>query len=77
MAKDKDQWKQRCVSNVIGGIIYGMKLWSDEKTLDFWTNKLEPILTGCLNNVTQETFDYWVSSISVPTVSYLSFIFTI
>ena len=68
LSKDKDQWKQRCVANVIGGIIYGMKLWSPEKISKFWAT-LQPVVSDCLNNVTQETYEYWLSAISLSLVS--------
>ncbi|CAG7668831.1 unnamed protein product, partial [Allacma fusca] len=65
MTKDKDQWKQRCVSNIFGGVLYGMKLWSDEKIQIFWKFLL-PVINDCLNNVTQETYDYWIAAMSLP-----------
>jgi len=70
LGTDTDQWKQRCAADVICGVIYGMKLWNEKTTHDFWT-VLKPVFSSCLDSVTQETLGVWSTALAYPTVSLL------
>lgn len=68
LARDKDQWKQRCAADIIAGILFGLKLWNDDDIVKCWAELL-PILNECFDSVTQETLGYWSQIVTIPTVN--------
>jgi hypothetical protein len=74
LGKDKEEWKQRCASDIVSGILFGIKLWDAPRIEELWT-KLRPIMNECLDSVTQETLAYWSESMSIPSVGYQAMYF--
>lgn len=72
LGTDSDQWKQKCAADILCGMLYGMKLWDEKTTAEFWT-ELKPVFNDCLNAVTQETMDAWSVALQYPTVSWRKF----
>lgn len=70
LGTDKDQWKQKCAADMLCGILYGMKLWDEATTKQFWEEELRPVFNDCLNAVTQETMESWSIALTYPTVSW-------
>ncbi|KAI4490320.1 hypothetical protein M0802_010697 [Mischocyttarus mexicanus] len=61
LVKDKQESKQRCLSEIISGIIRGSKHWPFEMICEMW-NELLPIIRLALDNITVETISDWTAS---------------
>ncbi|XP_070577632.1 proteasome activator complex subunit 4-like isoform X2 [Ptychodera flava] len=64
LASDSQESSQRCLAELISGIIRGCKHWSFEKLDRLW-EFLSPVLRSALNNMTVETVNDFAASISI------------
>lgn len=53
-----DKWKQKAASQIMTGLLRGMKYWSAEKTNKVWVWCV-PLIRGCFQNATLEGSHYW------------------
>ncbi|XP_046884684.1 proteasome activator complex subunit 4A isoform X1 [Hypomesus transpacificus] len=60
---DSHESKQRCVAEIISGLIRGSKHWSYDKVECLW-ELLCPLLRTALNNITIETYTDWGTCIA-------------
>lgn len=58
LVADKQESSQRCVAEIMSGLIRGSKHWPFEKIEKLW-NYLIPLIRKALNNMTEETVVDW------------------
>ncbi|KAK7902167.1 hypothetical protein WMY93_018936 [Mugilogobius chulae] len=63
LVADSHESKQRCVAEIISGLIRGCKHWSYPKVEKLWT-MLCPLLRTALSNITIETYADWGTCIA-------------
>ncbi|XP_048863845.1 proteasome activator complex subunit 4A isoform X1 [Brienomyrus brachyistius] len=63
LVADTHESKQRCVAEVIAGLIRGCKHWSFQKVESLWM-LLCPLLRTALSNITVETYTDWGTCIA-------------
>ncbi|XP_072293387.1 proteasome activator complex subunit 4A isoform X1 [Eucyclogobius newberryi] len=63
LVADSHESKQRCVAEIISGLIRGCKHWSYPKVENLWT-MLCPLLRTALSNITIETYADWGTCIA-------------
>lgn len=63
LVSDSHESKQRCVAEIISGLIRGCKHWSYDKVESLW-ELLCPLLRTALNNITIETYADWGTCIA-------------
>ncbi|XP_076019061.1 proteasome activator complex subunit 4A isoform X2 [Genypterus blacodes] len=63
LVADSHESKQRCVAEIISGLIRGCKHWSYTKVDDLW-ELLCPLLRTALSNITVETYADWGTCIA-------------
>uniref|UniRef100_A0AAQ4Q9D5 Proteasome activator subunit 4a n=1 Tax=Gasterosteus aculeatus aculeatus TaxID=481459 RepID=A0AAQ4Q9D5_GASAC len=70
LVADTHESKQRCVAEIISGLIRGCKHWSYSKVESLW-ELLCPLLRTALSNITIETYADWGTCIATACVSFL------
>uniref|UniRef100_A0AAQ6AN48 Proteasome activator Blm10 mid region domain-containing protein n=1 Tax=Amphiprion ocellaris TaxID=80972 RepID=A0AAQ6AN48_AMPOC len=68
LVADSHESKQRCVAEIISGLIRGCKHWSYLKVESLW-ELLCPLLRTALSNITIETYADWGTCIATACVS--------
>uniref|UniRef100_A0A8D2L1E2 Proteasome activator subunit 4 n=1 Tax=Varanus komodoensis TaxID=61221 RepID=A0A8D2L1E2_VARKO len=63
LAIDSHESPQRCVAEIIAGLIRGSKHWTFEKVENLW-KVLCPLLRTALSNITVETYNDWGTCIA-------------
>ncbi|KAG8123071.1 hypothetical protein E2320_018500 [Naja naja] len=63
LAEDSHESPQRCVAEIIAGLIRGSKHWTFEKVENLW-KVLCPLLRTALSNITVETYNDWGTCIA-------------
>jgi len=63
LVADSHESTQRCVAEIIAGLIRGSKHWTFEKVEKLW-QLLCPLLRTALSNITVETYNDWGTCIA-------------